>query len=265
VKIVVLAKQVPDTWSPRAMDMVTGLLDRSASAQVPDEINERTTEVALQYKDSTPDAEVVVLSMGPTDATAALRKMLSMGADSAVLVTDPALAGSDAVQTARVLAAALEKLGADLVLAGNRSTDGQGGLVAAMIAELRGQALAPCLDSITITKSSVEGHVQVDGAALTVRAELPAVATVTEKAAEPRFPNFKNIVAAKKKPLETWSLADLGIQAGPESAPVQSVMVSAQERPEKQPGPRINDDGTAAAQLAEFLTANRLVSHLSAP
>ena len=259
MKIVVLAKQVPDTWSHRALDMVTGLLDRSASEHVPDEINERTTEAALQYKDSAPAAEVIVLSMGSEDATATLRKMLSMGADAAVLVTDPALAGSDAVQSARVLSAVLEKVGADLILAGNRSTDGQCGVVPAMIAELLGQALAPCLDSVTITESSIEGHVQVEGASLTVRAELPAVATLTEKAAEPRFPNFKNIVAAKKKPIVTWSLADLGIQAGPASAPVQSVMVSAQERPEKQPGPKISDDGTAAAQLAEFLTANRLV------
>jgi electron transfer flavoprotein beta subunit len=184
--------------------------------------------------------------------------MLSMGADSAVMVTDPALAGSDTVQTAKVLAAALEQIGADLVMAGNKSTDGQGGLVPAMVAELRGQALAPSLDELIITDTAVEGHMQIDGGALTLRAELPAVVTVTEKAAEPRFPNFKNIMAAKKKPITTWSLADIGIQAGPESAPVQSVMVSAQQRPEKQAGLKITDDGTAATQLAEFLTGNRL-------
>jgi electron transfer flavoprotein beta subunit len=259
VKIVVLAKQVPDTWAHRSLDMVSGLLDRSSAEQVPDEINERTTEVALQYKDGNPDTTVVALTMGPEGATTTLRKMLAMGADSAVLVTDPALAGSDMLQTARVLAAALERIGADLVLAGNKSTDGQGGMVPAMIAELRRQALAPSLDTVTISETSVEGRVQVDGGALTVRADLPAVATVTEKTAEPRFPSFKNIMAAKKKPTETWSLADLGMNGGPESAPVQSVMVSAQERPAKEAGPKITDDGTAAAQLAQFLTANRLV------
>jgi electron transfer flavoprotein beta subunit len=258
MKIVVLVKQVPDTWSPRALDLVSGLLDRSASEQVPDEINERTAEVALQYKDANPATEVIALTMGQGDATTTLRKMLSMGADSAVMVTDPALAGSDTVQTAKVLAAALEQIGADLVMAGNKSTDGQGGLVPAMVAELRGQALAPSLDELIITDTAVEGRMQIDGGALTLRAELPAVVTVTEKAAEPRFPNFKNIMAAKKKPITTWSLADIDIQAGPESAPVQSVMVSAQQRPEKQAGLKITDDGTAATQLAEFLTGNRL-------
>lgn len=259
MKIVVLAKQVPDTWSDRKLDMVSGLLDRSASEAVPDEINERTLEAALQYKDANSGTEIVALLMGPSDSSTTMRKMLSMGADSAVLVTDPALSGSDAVQTARVLATAVGKIGADLVLGGNKATDGQGGVVPAMMAELLGWPLVSSLDSITIAEKSVEGHMQVDGGALSVSAELPSVASVTEKVAEPRFPSFKNIMAAKKRPTETWSLADLGIQAGPESARVQSVMVSAEQRPEKTAGPKITDDGTAAAQLAEFLSTHRLV------
>lgn len=259
MKIVVLAKQVPDTWTHRGLDLESGLLDRSASEQVADEINERTAEVALQYRDSNPGTEVVVLTMGLEDAATTIRKLLSMGADSAVLVSDPALAGSDTVQTARVLAAALQRIGADLVIAGNKSTDGQGGVVPAMVAELLGQALAPSLDEVTISESSLVGDMQVDGATLSIRADLPAVITLTEKVAEPRFPTFKNIMAAKKKSVQTWSLADLGIQAGPGSATVQSVMVSALERPEKQAGLKITDDGTAATQLADFLTSNRLV------
>ncbi|MCQ9163738.1 electron transfer flavoprotein subunit beta/FixA family protein [Arthrobacter sp. STN4] len=259
MKIAVLAKQVPNTWSNRKLDLVTGHLDRSASEAVPDEINERAVEVALQFKDAHPDTEIVVLGMGPEDAAVALRKLLAMGADSAVLVTDPALPGSDSAQTAKVLHAALERIGADLVLAGNVSTDGNGGVVPAMIAELRGQALIPGADSLTIAATEITGTLHIDGAILTLAADLPAVASVTEKIAEPRFPNFKNIMSAKKKPLESLSLDDLGIQAGPDFATVRSVMVSSQEKPGKQAGPKIKDDGTAASQVIAFLTANRLI------
>jgi electron transfer flavoprotein beta subunit len=260
VKIVVLAKQVPDTWSDRKLDLESGMLDRAVSEPVPDEINERALETALQYKDAHKDAEVVVLSMGPEDATKTLRKLLSMGADSAVLVTDPALAGSDMVQSARVLAAAVGKIGGvDLVVAGNEATDGRGGMVPAIVAEILGWPVLPGLDGVQIAEDQVSGDAQVDGGSLSLGAPLPAVVSVTEKSAEARFPNFKGIMAAKKKPVETWSLAELGIQAGPEAAPVRSVMVSAQARPPKQAGPKITDDGTAAAQLAEFLVANRLV------
>ena len=137
MKIMVLAKQVPDTWQERTLDMETGMLVRDGAAEpVPDEISERVMEVALQYKDSGADVEIVAMTMGPEDATKTLRKMLAMGADAAVHVADDALAGSDAVQTARVLAAAIEKEGADLVLAGNLATDGSTGVVPAMLAEL---------------------------------------------------------------------------------------------------------------------------------
>jgi electron transfer flavoprotein beta subunit len=260
VKIVVLAKQVPDTWSDRKIDLESGLLDRAASEPVPDEINERALETALQYKDAHKDAEIVVLSMGPEDATKTLRKLLSMGADSAVLVNDAALAGSDMVQTARVLAAAIGKIGGvDLVVAGNEATDGRGGMVPAIVAELLGVPVLPGLDEVQISGEGVLGTAQVDGGTLTLNSPLPVVVSVTEKSAEARFPNFKGIMAAKKKPLDTWALDDLGIQAGPDAAPVRSVMVSAQARPPKQAGPKVTDDGTAAAQLAEFLAANRLI------
>lgn len=259
VKIAVLVKQVPDTWSDRKLNMVTGHLNRSASEPVPDEINERAAEVALQYRDAHPGTKIVAVGMGPEDAVKTLRKILSMGADSAVLVSDPALAGSDAVATAQALHSALGKTGADLVIAGVVSTDGKGGIVPAMISELRGQALLPSADTLKITESEVTGTVMVDSAILTLEVLLPAVVSVTEKIAEPRLPNFKNIMAAKKKPLETWSLADLGIVGGPGNAIVRSVMVSAQEKPAKQAGPKITDDGTAASRITAFLADNRLI------
>jgi electron transfer flavoprotein beta subunit len=259
MKIVVLAKQVPDTWSDRKIDLETGLLDRSASEPVPDEINERALENALQYKDSEKDTEIVVLSMGPEDATKTLRKLLSMGADSAVLVSDAGLIGSDMVQTARVLAAAVDRIGGvDLVVAGNEATDGRGGMIPAIVAELLGWPVLPGLDEVQINGEGVLGTAQVDGGTLTLSSPFPAAVSVTEKTAEARFPNFKGIMAAKKKPLQTWSLAELGVAAGPDTARVRSVMVSATARPVKEAGPKVTDDGTAAAQLAEFLVSNRL-------
>lgn len=260
MKIVALAKQVPNTWSDRKIDLETGLLDRAASEPVPDEINERSVENALAFKDQNPDTEIVVLTMGPEDATKTSRKLLSMGADAAVLVADPALAGSDMVQTARVLAAAVEKIGGvDLVIAGNEATDGRGGMIPAMIAEILKMPVLPGLDELRIEAGLVAGTAVVDGGELELSSPLPAVVSVTEKTAEPRFPNFKGIMAAKKKPLDTWSLEDLGIQAGPDAATVRSVMVSATPRPPKEAGPRIKDDGTAAAQLADFLAGQRLI------
>lgn len=259
MKIVVLAKQVPDTWSDRKIDLESGMLDRTASEPVPDEINERALENALVFKDANPDTEIVVVSMGPEDTSKTLRKLLSMGADSAVLVTDEALPGSDMVQTARVLAAAVEKVGPDLVVAGNEATDGRGGMIPAMVAEILGWPVLPGLDQLQITPEAVSGTAPIDGGSLAVSSRLPAVVSVTEKSAEPRFPNFKGIMQAKKKPQETCSLAELGMQAGPESGTVRSVMVSAKERPPKEAGPKIADDGTAAAQLAEFLVSNRLI------
>ncbi|MBT2568507.1 electron transfer flavoprotein subunit beta/FixA family protein [Arthrobacter sp. ISL-85] len=257
MKIVVLAKQVPDTWSDRKIDLESGMLDRAASEAVPDEINERALENALQFKDSHKDTEVVVVAMGPEDAGKALRKLLSMGADSAVLVSDDSLKGSDMVQTARVLASAVAKLGGvDLVIAGNEATDGRGGMVPAMVAEFLKWPVLPGLDEVVIAADAVSGSAQVDGGSLRISSALPAVVSVTEKTADARFPNFKGIMAAKKKPLESWSLADLGTAASPE---VASVMVSVSARPAKQAGPKVFDDGTAAAQLADFLAANRLI------
>ena len=259
MKIVVLAKQVPDTWSDRKLNLTTGMFDRDASEPVPDEINERALENALRYKDANPDTDIVVLSMGPEDTAKTLRKLLSMGADSAVLVEDAILAGADMIQTATVLAAAVQKIGAHLVLAGNESTDGRGGVVPAMVAELIGLPLLPGMESVQITPDSVSGAVQVDGETLSLHSALPAVVSVTERTAEARFPNFKGIMQAKKKPFATWSLSDLCVQTGPEAAAACSVMVSAAERPAKQSGPKITDDGTAAAQLADFLASHRLI------
>lgn len=256
MKIVVLAKEVPDTAGARKLDPVTGILDRTNSDPVPDEINERTLEHALRYREGGNDVEITVLMVVPAGADASARKLLACGADSAILVSDEAVSGADTVRTAEIIAAAVAKIGPDLVIAGNESTDGRGGVVPAMTAEILGWPVLPALDVVEIEAGVVSGELGIENEQLRLRAELPAVVSVTERSAEPRFPNFKGIMQAKKKPLETWTLAELPNIA---QRAASSVMVSAVERPARVAGPKIVDDGTAAAQLIDFLVDRKLV------
>lgn len=256
MKIVVLVKQVPDTWGERKLNLDTGWLDRGGSEAVIDEIDERALEAALAYQDSS-DAEVVALTMGPGSAKDMLRKSLAMGADSAVHILDGRLAGADLAWTARVIAAALTKLGYDLVIAGNESTDGRGGVLPALVAEHLGVPLASYLDSVAITADSVAGERSTELGTMSVRAPLPAVISVTERTAEARFPNFKGILRAKKKPVTVWSLDDLGPDAA--ASPAHSVVLATSERPARSAGTRIVDDGTAGVELADFLAARHLI------
>jgi len=255
MKIVVLMKQVPDTWGDRSLDLTTGWVDRTSDTQVIDEINERALEVALSHKDSDKSTEVVVLTMGPADVTDSLRKALAMGCDSAVHVLDDTLAGSDAAATATMLAAALRELNVDLIIAGNESTDGRGGLVPAMIAEHLGLPHLGMLGSIEVSGSSVTGMRLVEEGTQSVRATLPAVISVNESTPDARFPSFKGIMGAKKKPVAQRSVADLVA-----SLPAAStVVVSTTVRPARAAGIKIIDDGTAGDQLAAFLADNRLI------
>jgi electron transfer flavoprotein beta subunit len=257
MKIVVLVKQVPDTWEERKLDPATGNLDRSSGEEVLDEINERALEIALAKKDSERDTEVVVLAMGPANASQALRKALSMGADSAVHIHDDRLAGSDLASTARVIAAALRSTGFDLVIAGNESTDGRGGVIPAMVAEHLGLPVLTALDTIEISADRVAGRSATMGGTTDAHVFLPAVVSVTEKVAEPRFPTFRGIMTAKKKQVAVISLDELEIdQAAAGSG--RSVVLSTVARPARQAGLKIVDDGTAATQLADYLIARRL-------
>jgi electron transfer flavoprotein beta subunit len=255
MKIIVLVKQVPDTAEERRLDLATGRVDRDATERVADEINERALEVALRRKDMDKKTEVVVLTMGPADANQALRKALSMGADSAVHVVDDRLEGADIARTAEVLAAAAKQIGFDLLVAGNESTDGRGGVVPAMIAEHLGLPLLPSLNTVETDAESVTGEVGIEDGSLTVRSSLPAVISVTERVAEARFPNFKGIMTAKRKPLATLSLDDVGLG----SASPATVVLATSERPARSAGKKIYDDGNAGSELAEFLAAGRLI------
>ena len=257
MKIVVLVKEVPDTYGDRKLNLQTGLADRAASETVLDEIGERALEVALSYADGHPGTEVVVLSMAPGSASATVRKGLAMGAASAVQIVDEALVGADLGLTAEVLAAALQRIGYDFVIAGNQSTDGSGGVLPAMIAELLDVPNATGLNSVEIAEAEVRGERATDGGTMQVTAALPAVVSITERLPDARFPNFKGIMAAKKKPIVTLSLADLGVDAESTEAS-RSIMISLAEKPPRTAGTKIVDDGDAGERLAEYLAQNRL-------
>ncbi|MEI3845634.1 MULTISPECIES: electron transfer flavoprotein subunit beta/FixA family protein [unclassified Microbacterium] len=257
MKIVVLVKEVPDTYGDRKLSLETGLADREASDRVLDEIGERALEVALSYADKTPGTEVVVVSMASQAASATVRKGLAMGAASAVQVIDDALLGADMGLTAEVLAAVLQRTGFDLVIAGNQSTDGSGGVVPSMIAEILDVPSATYLNSVEIGADAVSGTRASDGATKQVVAPLPAVISITEALPDARFPNFKGIMAAKKKPFETLSLAELEIDAHDPDAS-RSIVIALSEKPPREAGVKIVDEGDAGEKLAEFLIQNRL-------
>lgn len=257
MRIIVLVKEVPDTYGDRKLSLETGLADREASETVLDEIGERALEVALSFADKTPDTEVVVLSMAPDSAAATVRKGLAMGASSAVHVADERLRGADLGLTAEVLAAAVRRAGFDLVIAGNQSTDGSGGVLPVMLAELLGVPSATSLNSVEITTDTVSGERAQDDGTASVSASLPAVISITERLPDARFPNFKGIMAAKKKPFETIGLDDLGIDAD-DPAAARSIVIGLSERPPRAAGVKIVDEGDAGEKLAEFLIQNRL-------
>ncbi|WP_433676126.1 electron transfer flavoprotein subunit beta/FixA family protein [Microbacterium gorillae] len=258
MKIIVLVKEVPDTYGDRKLSLQTGLADRGAGEVVLDEIGERAVEVALRHADSAADTTVTVLSMGPESAAATVRKGLQMGATDAIHVVDEQLIGADLTLTAEVLAAAIRRAGFDLVIAGNLSTDGTGGMIPAMLGELLEVPALTALASVTIDGGTVSGARGIDGGVQQVTAPLPAVISITEALPDARMPNFKGIMAAKKKPFETLSLADLGITVDPASQ-ARSIMVSVAEKPARQAGIKIVDEGDAGTKLAEFLVQNRLV------
>uniref|UniRef100_UPI0013006C72 electron transfer flavoprotein subunit beta/FixA family protein n=1 Tax=Jiangella endophytica TaxID=1623398 RepID=UPI0013006C72 len=205
--------------------------------------------------------EIVALTMGPGGAEAAVKKALQMGADSAVHVVDDALHGSDALATARVLAAAVTRIGAvDLVLTGMASTDGGMSVVPAMLAEYLGLAHVGFVGELVVSGTSVTARRDGDTASETIEAALPAVVAVTDQINEPRYPSFKGIMAAKKKPVETWTLADLDIdpaQVG--SGAAFSTVREVVKRPERTAGQVVTDEGDGGVRLAEFLAAQKFI------
>jgi electron transfer flavoprotein beta subunit len=256
--IVVLVKQVPDTYSERKLSDSDNTLDRESADAVLDEINERAVEEALVIKEAH-DGEVTVVTVGPDRATDAIRKALSMGADKAVHVVDDALHGSDLIQTAKVLAAAIQSVGdVDLVIAGNEASDGQGGAVPAVIAEILGYPQLTHARKVELDGTTIKVTRETDEGLTHLEASLPVVVSVGEKINEPRYPSFKGIMAAKKKPVETLSVGDLSVGDVGLAAAWSSVTEAA-PKPPREAGQRVDDEGDGGVKAAQYLVSQKLI------
>ncbi|GAA3510740.1 electron transfer flavoprotein subunit beta/FixA family protein [Actinocatenispora rupis] len=259
MKIVVLVKQVPDSGAERTLKSDDFTVDRGSASNVINEMDEYAIEEALRIKEAQ-GGEVTILTVGPDGATESIRKALSMGPDAAVHVVDGAIAGSDAVQTSAVLAAALGTLEWDLVLCGAEATDGRVQVIPHMLAERLGVPALTGARKLTIDGDSRTIERQTDEGYEVVRADGKAVVSVWDTINEPRYPSFKGIMAAKKKPVTTLSLADLGL--APDTvglANAYSAVVSAAPRPARQAGTRVTDEGEGGVQLVEFLAVEKFV------
>jgi electron transfer flavoprotein beta subunit len=252
-------KYVPDATGDRHFaDDLT--LDREDVDGLLSELDEYAVEQALQIADAAGDAEITVLTVGPEDAKDALRKALSMGADRAVHVEDDDLHGSDVIGTSLVLAKAIEKTGYDLVVCGMASTDGTMGVLPAVLAERLGVPQVTLLSEVRVEGGTVTGRRDGDSASEQLQASLPAVVSVTDQSGEARYPSFKGIMAAKKKPVESLDLEDLEIDADEVGlAGAWTAVDSAAQRPARTAGTIVKDEGEGGKQLAEFLAGQKFV------
>lgn len=260
MKIVVLVKYVPEptaTWS-FASDLT---LDRSAVEGRLSELDEYAVEQAVRLVEGGLDAEIVYLTVGPAKATDALRKALAIGGTSAVHVLDDQIAGSDSLGTSLVLAAALEKIGYDLILGGMASTDAEMSVVPAMVAQRLGIGQATFASELGVDGGTVTIRRNSDTAVQEVAVSSPAVVTVTDQTGEARYPAFKAIMGAKKKPVTTYSLADLGVDASRVGlAAAATKVVDLQKAPARTAGEIITDSGgDSVPQIAEFLSSRGFV------
>jgi electron transfer flavoprotein beta subunit len=259
MKIVVCVKYVPDAQADRrfAADNTT---DRAGVDGLLSELDEYAVEEALKLSEATGDSTVTVLTVGPDQAADAVRKALQMGADAGVHVLDDALHGSDALATSLVLAKAIAKAEFDLVLTGMASTDGGMSVVPAMIAERLAVPQVTFAGALSVADGVVRIERDGDASTEVIEAALPAVVSVTDQINEPRYPSFKGIMAAKKKPVQTWSIGDLGVSAdevGASAAWTAVEQVTA--RPPRQAGQVVTDEGDGGSQLVAFLAGAKLV------
>ncbi len=264
MNIVVCVKQVPDTAAERKLKTADSTLDRAAVDGLINELDEYAIEEGLQIAEAQRaagnEAEVTIVTMGPEKAAESIRKALSMGADKAVHLLDDGLAGSDALSTSYALAQVISQTGFDLVICGSESTDARMGVMAAMLAE-----------RLTVPQASLASKVDIEGSTLRIRrvsddgyheveTSLPAVISVVEKINEPRYPSFKGIMAAKKKPVQTLTLADAGIDPAVVGLTgAGSEVVDFTQRPPRQAGVIVKDDGDGGVKAAEFLAAQKFI------
>ena len=259
MKIVVLVKQVPDSGADRNLRSDDNTVDRASASNVINEMDEYAIEEALRLQEAH-GGEVVILTVGPDRATESIRKALSMGPDSAVHVVDDALHGSCAVGTSKVLAAAIARQEADLVICGAESTDGRVQVMPHMIAERLGIAALTGARKLTVDGTSLTIERQTDEGYEVVTASTPALVSVWDTINDPRYPSFKGIMAAKKKPLQTLSLGDLGIAAGEVGFDgATSTVVEHSKRPPRQAGNKIDAGDDGGSKLVEYLASEKFV------
>jgi electron transfer flavoprotein beta subunit len=250
MKIAVCVKAVPDAAAGRRLDPATSRLDRSGELAISD-FDTYAVEEALVLKENAGEGEVVVISMGPEKAMDALRKALAMGADRAVLVTDSALEGADLLGTASALAAAVEAESADLVLFGQQSADGGGACLWAAVAEKLRRPVISQVSELNHDGSSITGKRQTEFGYDTIRAPLPAVIAVSDAINTPRYPSLKGIMGAKKKPQDA--------RDGGEVVAAGTTVIALNPPPARGESVKIEDDGSAAEKIVEFLAEKRLV------
>jgi electron transfer flavoprotein beta subunit len=258
MKIAVCVKQVPDATSVRRIDPGTNRLDRSGEGAL-NATDLNAVEEALRLKEAQ-GGEVVLVSLGPAKAVDSLRKALAMGADRAVLISDDAAAGSDLVATSYLLAQAVEREGADLVLFGQQSSDSDGAVLWAAVADRLRRPLVSQVAGLTVEGGSLTGKRQTEFGYDVISAPLPAVVAVSDAINEPRYPSLKGIMGAKSKPTETLSLADLGAEAARAGeAGSRTTVVALAPPPAKGDQVKIEDDGSAAEKLVDWLAERKLL------
>jgi electron transfer flavoprotein beta subunit len=252
MNVIVLVKQIPDPAAPGALDPSTNTLKRDGKLLL-DDSDKYGVEMALQLVDTAGGGEVSLVSVAPNNEVAGLREALAMGAAKAVLVSDPALQGSDALTTAKVLAAAINRLGgADLVIGGTESSDGYTGTVPEQLAELLGLPSVTFAKKVTVDGSTLKVERQTEAGYDDVESPLPALISVTAGVNEPRYPSFKGIMAAKSKPVDTVTAADLGVTpVGWAGAGQQITNVGQAEA--RAAGEIIEDDGEGYTKIVAFL------------
>lgn len=252
MKVVVCIKQIPDPATPYTLEEGTYWLVRPAD-QVLDDTDRYGVEMGLQLAQAN-EGTLTLVSMGPTGNSQGIRQALAMGADKAVIIDDAALRGSDALTTARVLAAAIAREGFDLVIAGTESTDGYSGVIPQMISELLGTPGLTYATKVETADGSVTIHRQTLAGYDVVSSTLPAVISVTAGVVEPRYPTFKGIMDAKKKPVENLTLADLGVDGSWDQR-----VATITDAPARDAGTKIEDDGEAYRAIVSLLEQRKVI------
>jgi len=259
MKIAVCVKEVPDPGPNRRIDPDTKRMDRSGDRSL-NQYDLHAVEQALRLKEAAGDGEVVLISMGASRALDSIRKGLGMGADRAVLVSDEAAAGSDLVATAEVLAAAIQAESPDLVLFGQQTTDGDGAVLWAAVADKLRMPVVSQISELEVADGHATAKRQTEFGYDRIRAPLPAVLAVADSLNEPRYPSLKGIMGAKKKPQDVKSLADVGVDPGSAGeAGSRTTVIALGPPPSRGDTIKIEDDGSGAQKIIDFLVERKLV------